>query len=303
MAWIDIGCAIRISQSLGLHVSSPDANNTAIQNLNGKRIWWALQNMETFLSCMLGRPPSTGEDHAGALDNQEAVCKFSHVSCMLVRRSSPLNNVQQQVSTDPWTPHGYMSASASLTNIICRLLRRFYWAPSPDNPEAVVQDILNRLQAWWDNLPPGLRPGHLTTPSYLRAITALTLRYYHTLMLLTRPYLLYSANHADSCSSKWAGYVAKCEQANEASSALLVEMAQKGLLSELSFFNSHYILGNGAILFLRCLKSPTSELVISKMKELLPLVLMTERLNSGKWSAKSFVALLDSVEKSQAQER
>ncbi|KAM5353262.1 hypothetical protein ACJZ2D_016843 [Fusarium nematophilum] len=247
MAWIDTGCAVRIAQSLGLHLRSPDTTNHAGGH---NQIWWALHNMETFLSCMLGRPPGILEDHVSA---------SSH------------SGVQQ--IQDPWTPQEYAAASVSLTQIICRLLRRLYGRQSDEDHDLAVKEILDRLQKWWDGLPVYLRPGRPTAPS---------------------PYLLLSVDNEASGDEQWQACVTKCENSNRESIVLLKEMARLGLLSLLSFSDAYYIIANGAILFLRCLKTPSDELV-AEMKELQPLFSFTERNGVGQWGTKSYDALLEAI--------
>ncbi|KAH7127522.1 hypothetical protein EDB81DRAFT_143830 [Dactylonectria macrodidyma] len=268
MAWIDTGCAVRIAQSLGLHLT-PDTSSTNHTGAHSQ-IWWALHNMETFLSCMLGRPPGILEDHVSTSNH---------------------SGVQIQ---DPWTPQEYAAASVSLTQIICRLLRRLYGRQSDEDHDLAVKEILDRLQKWWDGLPVYLRPGRPTAPSYVRAITHLGLRYHHAIMLLTRPYLLLSVDNEASDDEQWKACVTKCENSNRESIVLLKEMARLGLLSQLSFSDAYYIIANGSILFLRCLKTPSDELV-AEMKELQPLFSFTERNGVGQWGTKSYDALLEAI--------
>ncbi|CAI4213658.1 unnamed protein product [Parascedosporium putredinis] len=277
-AWIDIGCAVRIGQSLGLHIQSPDAN-VSTQTGNHNKVWWALHNVETFLSCMLGRPPGIPLDH--------------------ISTSNPPGALHMQ---DPWTPQDYAVASVSLTQIISSLLSRMYWKQSPENPKVVVKDLLNQLQKWWDDLPVYLRPGRPTAPSYVRSLTHLGLRYHHAILLLTRPYLLLSVDHSASGDDHWKDCVEKCENSNRQSIALLMEMAKLGLLSELSFFDAYYIISNSAILFLRYLKTPTTQLM-AEMKRFQPLFPFATRLGVGRWSQRAFEALLEATKVSDDQHR
>ena len=58
LAWISIGCASRIAQTLGLHLDEScwdEKSQVLIEDR--KRLWWSLYDLEICLAYRLGRSP------------------------------------------------------------------------------------------------------------------------------------------------------------------------------------------------------------------------------------------------------
>ncbi|KAF2196678.1 hypothetical protein GQ43DRAFT_476103 [Delitschia confertaspora ATCC 74209] len=55
-SWIDIGVAIRLAQSLGLHVRNEDYTASEFKKETLARTWWSIYLVESILSVLTGRP-------------------------------------------------------------------------------------------------------------------------------------------------------------------------------------------------------------------------------------------------------
>lgn len=63
VAWISLGSAIRIAQSIGLHLhESVWEDDCSLSAENKKRLWWSLFELDTMLSSTLGRPQSVNKE-------------------------------------------------------------------------------------------------------------------------------------------------------------------------------------------------------------------------------------------------
>ncbi|KAH9208322.1 hypothetical protein DL95DRAFT_480443 [Leptodontidium sp. 2 PMI_412] len=260
LAWIIIGCGLRIAQSLGLNMhESCWQEDSRLQIESQKRLWWSLFDLEILVAGSVGRPPG----------GYEAVCDVSLPS-------------EMSFEVNPYSPPGHALASAQLSKMFAHVVRRMY---SQICSGAETDNRLEELQHWWDQLPVYLKPGCPTAPCHTRAINYLGLRYYYTILLLTRPYLLEYLRDPFSSTTSVLQRAEKCETANRMSICLLKEMAAQSLLSKINPLDSIYILANGMILFMRVIHHPSAAMT-NEMEEMTPLLATTEHLSIGKYATK-----------------
>ncbi|KAI1341026.1 fungal-specific transcription factor domain-containing protein [Xylariaceae sp. FL0016] len=268
VAWVIVGCAVRIARSLGMNLQERQDDEPLHYLERRKAIWWSVYMTDTFISCHLGRSSSIQDDGCFA--------------------SAPSSS---SWSANPWIPPGYDTESVALAVIENRILRKLYLErPSPKRYESTCTELLAAAQSWWSRLPDYLRPTCPTAPSYRRAIGHLGLRYYHSLMLITRRHLLEEIiYHSPSASRSERARI--CEQSNNDSIALAKTMAEQGLLGKFNYLDAFSIQSDGLILLVRVIKSPSAALA-QEMVNLLPLLHLTEHLQSGRVAVKSYNAIL-----------
>jgi hypothetical protein len=59
-SWVILGNAVRIAQSLGLHVCTEDESPYWIERKT--KLWWSIYELDQWFSCTLGRPAGTNLD-------------------------------------------------------------------------------------------------------------------------------------------------------------------------------------------------------------------------------------------------
>ncbi|EKG16227.1 Transcription factor fungi [Macrophomina phaseolina MS6] len=188
-AYLYIGTAVRTAYSLGLHVEKAPPSRGRLEREQNRRIWWTLYLLDYEIAHRYGNP------------------------CAVLDGTHP-NQVQmpseQILGPGPNTPPGYLAAASSL----CRLSRRIRAnlhnptptssptsssaAVPPTTPTvslATIQSLLSSMQDWLSSLPPHLSALAHTAPSHRRAVGILHLNYWAHVVLITRPFLLYTVLH------------------------------------------------------------------------------------------------------------
>jgi len=95
-----------------------------------------------------------------------------------------------------YTPPGYLTALSALTKIKRNINFVLYTEFHPSRRKISSNDImplLNVLNGWLSNLPPHLTNFSHVAISHKRAVAALHLRYWYAVILVTRPFLFYTA--------------------------------------------------------------------------------------------------------------
>jgi hypothetical protein len=111
---------------------------------------------------------------------------------------------------------------------------------------STISNSLLLLQKWYRQMPAYLKYDTPVPPTHKRAVAVLHLQYWSTIILLTRPFLLYLVlKHSTLVSSKkiWFERMGKtCIDAAQKSLALLEQMVAEGTASSLTAFDSTCIL-------------------------------------------------------------
>jgi hypothetical protein len=157
-SWTVVGLAIRMAQSLGLHLNATTSSLEAVDQEVRKRVWWGCFVIDRLLSIKVGRPPIIH-------DGPHITIKF------------PLPIDDEYLTNDgegsPIQPSGIPSKFAFLTHVItqCRLLERIcntlYSGRQEDVSKQGLTDIPKLLAmsiqldgdlvAWQQTLPPHLQ--------------------------------------------------------------------------------------------------------------------------------------------------
>ena len=188
--WLTLGLAIRIAQSIGLHIEREQLQKREFLGQVAfemqRRTWHSLYVLDRLLSVQLGRP--------SAIRNQDCT----------VRLPSRLDDAEFDVSRDKISQSqsdspktgDYFIAVIKLSAILRHVERDVYRPSSMDYSEDMLQRT-NRLDAellsWKNQLPRWLRfdLGHTFERSAVlrRQRNMLAIKFHHLRCLMHRPYL------------------------------------------------------------------------------------------------------------------
>ena len=152
--WTNLGLAIRIAQSIGLHVEIDDtkaaASKSPVKTEVGRRIWYSLYVLDRLLSLQLGRPPAIHDD-----DCPRTLPSRAEETAL----DSDDEETQTHVPEGPSTGDYFLSV-IGLSRIIGHVLRDLY---GPHREKRVTDGLSStaaidrQLLDWKRNLPRTLR--------------------------------------------------------------------------------------------------------------------------------------------------
>lgn len=191
--WTTLGLAIRIAQSVGLHVERDDRKplegKAAVKTEIGRRIWYSLYVLDRLLSLQLGRPPAIHDDD----------CPLSLPSRAEDTGIDWEAEDSEPVVFDSPSTGDYFLSVIALSRIIGYVLRDLYGphrAKSTTDGLASTIAIDKQLLEWKRNLPRTLRFdfGHAfeMSLSFKRQRNMLAIKFHHLRALIHRPYLCLS---------------------------------------------------------------------------------------------------------------
>lgn len=164
------------------------------------------------------------------------ICKFSpDPSCGLTLIHA------QVVSPGLHMPNGYLEQCIRLAQITQCIRQDLYDGPVHGGQKlshAHFNDAMMKLQGWLDHVPPHLHLSASVSLSYRRAISLLHLRYWSTMMLVTKPFLLCNLlqgiERAETAKQRIFSSLAKtCVSAAESSFEVLESMVLHKVASSL----------------------------------------------------------------------
>ncbi|KAL2681317.1 hypothetical protein Neosp_008928 [[Neocosmospora] mangrovei] len=185
--WIALGQAVRIAQSIGLHVESKTSRPRGPVELERRRrIWHSIYVLDRLLSLQLGRPPAIHDgDCSVPMPSRRGDSDIDWTS-------NTIDPIEGPSTGD------YFVAVIEFSRIVGRVLSDIY-GPAHERPTAemmICTQVLDRqLVEWKMNLPRKLRfdLGHAFDPSvaFRRQRNMLAIKYHHLRALIHRPYLCY----------------------------------------------------------------------------------------------------------------
>lgn len=225
-AYLHVGIATRIAQSLGLHMDKYSLSHGFVEREHARRIWWTLYIFDVELSLRCGKP--RGITIEGS------------------KRQAPLPS-EQVLNPGPNMPSGYLEVSKSLTQLTELTSQTLYLEPLSGARKLLsprVTSILSSLQDWANNVPSHLSRTACVAPSHKRSVALLHVRYWSVVILATRPFLLCSVlRQADLDSPEkkrcYDELATICIDAAQNSLNVLKMMADEGLIS--SLLNSEFL--------------------------------------------------------------
>lgn len=227
-SYLYVGASIQIAYSLGLHHDKISISHNPVMRQQNRRIWWTLFMLDQEIAFRCGSP---------CLINER-----------VLNVETPLPS---EVVMNPGvnTPLDWLSVSASL----CRLKRNIIHTIYPERTStskpisfSKVSCFISSLQQWQVTIPSHLSWGVPVAATQRRSISILHLNYWGTMILLTRPFLLYLVLRSGNLSQpkrKWFERLAEmCTDAARNSITIFKAMAVEKTLSSLTTFDCSCIL-------------------------------------------------------------
>ncbi|KAM5521582.1 hypothetical protein FOXYSP1_15473 [Fusarium oxysporum f. sp. phaseoli] len=186
--WATLGQAVRIAQSIGLHVESPMSESQRTTELERKRrLWYSIYVLDRLLSLQLGRPPAVhDEDCSVALPSRRGDDQIDWAASTI------------EPAEDGPSAGDYFIAVIGFSHIVGCVLRDIYGpAHVRPTPEMMLstQTLDQKLVEWRLNLPRKLRfdLGHAFDQNitFRRQRNMLAIKFHHLRALIHRPYLCY----------------------------------------------------------------------------------------------------------------
>ncbi|KAJ5827171.1 Fungal specific transcription factor [Penicillium robsamsonii] len=236
-AYLHLGTAVRIGFSLGLHRNISPRTSNSVERERGRRLWWTIYTLDHEMAIRFGYPCAVGND-AGFMN-------------------TPLSS-EQIMDPGPNMPLGYQALSVSLVQLRRKISHSCFLEPAQVGgrlPMSRVFESLNALKCWLNEVPPYLGWGSSHPPQHRRPVSILHLRYYSSVIFVTRPFLLFISSRRSTithaakaqCYEELSG---KCIEAAERSAAILQRMVNDRTLSSRILFDSHCIMETAWILIL-----------------------------------------------------
>ncbi|KAH8122431.1 fungal-specific transcription factor domain-containing protein [Trichoderma asperelloides] len=188
--WTILGQAVRVAQSIGLHIESEESDNTKTTHSpeieKRRRVWYSIYVLDRLLSLQLGRPPAIHDDDFNVpLPARASDSEIDWTG----------EGVEERSSNSP-SSGDYFLAVIAFSAIVGRVLRSLY---CPRRSHFASEDLLStkdldrQLIDWKISLPRALRfdLGHTFEQSYIlkRQRNMLAIKYHHLRALIYRPYL------------------------------------------------------------------------------------------------------------------
>ncbi|KFY76317.1 hypothetical protein V499_03993 [Pseudogymnoascus sp. VKM F-103] len=175
-AWAYLGMAVRSAYALGLHRKQTAFAFSDAEQRVRKNVWRSLYVMDCFLSAMLGRP--------NGINSRDAADFF--------------DDTEEDLSSDLSTPSSdalelaALTASVRASCLVADILSNVY--AERKISVKLAHQISAKFQAWKNSLPPILHWQNISLPNEDPRITLaqlhVNLGYFHSIILLTRPFLL-----------------------------------------------------------------------------------------------------------------
>lgn len=231
------GLAIRLAQSLGLHQEETFVIYNPDERRVRSRLWQSLFIVDRLLSASLGRPPATTDDN------------WDHD-----RYSTPI-----PVRIDAGDIRGLcnagLEAATRSSHIIGLVLQHVYQQRKIST--ATARKLADKCVQWSRTLPDALRWQH-NSPYNLRQARAIfhaNLTYWHSIVLLTRPFFLYLVSNqiqslylnnppgekATAHGTKIASFANSCITASTNTINITCDAWRGGYLSAFNFFSTDHL--------------------------------------------------------------
>ncbi|KAF2178942.1 hypothetical protein K469DRAFT_323663 [Zopfia rhizophila CBS 207.26] len=233
-----MGIAVRCALRLGLHRSMP-AGSSPVEQETRKRTFWALRQMDVYLSGLLGLPQMLNEediDQDYPLEVDDEFIRADGISPMPPRKMSYMV---------------FVNAHSRLIRILLKVMRYIYpttgWKKDSNQrcllriSHARVSEIEDDLQRWMDEFDFILRSIGQISPDVERGQYLLHMSSAHIKMVLYRPFLHYLSGslqsqerntHAKAC-------VRACLQVSQKIVDIMEQMASKHGLIDSHWFTMY----------------------------------------------------------------
>ncbi|KAJ5781046.1 hypothetical protein N7457_006206 [Penicillium paradoxum] len=225
-AYLYLGTAARIGFSLGLHRDIFPKSLSTVDRERYRRIWWTVYILDHETANRFGYPCAIA-DNLGFMN------------------TSPAS--EQILDPSPNMPQGFQTLAVSLVQLHKRVNLESFLEPCHGGgrlPINLVTQSITTLKRWLENVPFHLRWDCPVPPQHFRSIAVLHLRYWSSVLSISRPFLLLSVTKSgeiDSamrikCYDKLSN---ACIEAAEMSIRILQRMKEMSVLSSLTLNDAH----------------------------------------------------------------
>ncbi|KAL1891594.1 hypothetical protein Cpir12675_004903 [Ceratocystis pirilliformis] len=228
-AYIYIGSAARIAYTLGLHIKKETHARPMFQRQLELRIFCTIYLLDMDIALAHGYPPALSEADAVKdlhLTTEQILCPGSNI------------------------PPGYQVVASQLSQLSRRISALLYITPDSGGRTRFLADVMgcvSTLHTWMDDLPLPLRNCKDATQCHGRSIAILHLRYYSTMILATRPFLLHTAlgsgeSGMEAKRKTFQDLAMLCIDAASQSLDILQHMQANGLISSLASLDATFLM-------------------------------------------------------------
>ncbi|KIW29139.1 uncharacterized protein PV07_04975 [Cladophialophora immunda] len=216
-AYLNVGTAVKIAFSLGLHRDMCSRTKDLVERERCRRVWTTIYTMDHEIAIRLGYP------------------------CAIVDEAV--------LDPGPYMPLGYQALSLSLVKLRKKISYDCFLEPAHSGGRLPISRVFNnltRLCRWLESIPSYLHWKSFLPPQHRRAVAVLHLRYWISVIFITRPFLLVSIPKPSRITvpAKQQCYEqlsARCIQAAERAVEVVKHMKQAEILSSMTLLDCHSI--------------------------------------------------------------
>ncbi|EXJ72932.1 uncharacterized protein A1O5_04081 [Cladophialophora psammophila CBS 110553] len=227
-AYLNVGAAVKIAFSLGLHRDMCSRTKDLIERERCRRLWWTIYTLDHEISIRLGYP------------------------CAIVDEAIFMNippASEQVLDPGPNMPLGYQALFVSLVKLRKKISYDCFLEPAQAGGRLPISRVFNSLarqRRWLEGVPSYLHWKSSLPPQHRRAVAVLHLRYWISVIFITRPFLLFLVAKPSQITvlAKRKCYEelsARCIQAAERAVEVLKHMKEADVLSSMTLFDCHSI--------------------------------------------------------------
>ncbi|RFU27192.1 hypothetical protein B7463_g9148, partial [Scytalidium lignicola] len=226
-AYLYLGTAVRVGLTLGLHRDVSFRANDSLERERGRRIWWTIYVLDHEMAIRFGYPCAIVDDPT------------------FMKTSSAL----EQADPGPNMPLSYQALSVALTRLRKKISHECFLEPAHVGgrlPISRVTQSLSALKKWSDSVPAYLDWDSSLPPQHQRSVAILHLRYWTSIISVTRPFLLFTISNTapitvpakKKCYQELSD---TCIEAAERSVQIIKRMREDETLSSLILLDCHCI--------------------------------------------------------------
>ncbi|RQM07415.1 hypothetical protein DH86_00003209 [Scytalidium sp. 3C] len=227
-SYLNIGTAVRIGLTLGLHRDVSIRAKETIERERGRRLWWTIYALDHEIAIRFGYPCAI----------------VDHPTFMVTAPAS-----EQVLDPGPNMPLGYQALLAELVRLRKKISFDCFLEPAHVAgrlPISRVTKSLSALKQWADSVPTYLSWDSSLPIQHRRSVSILHLRYWISIISVTRPFLLFSISRMGSVTvpakRKWYQELSDtCIEAAERSVGIIKRMREDQTLSSLMLLDCHCI--------------------------------------------------------------
>ncbi|KAL2786700.1 hypothetical protein BJX66DRAFT_341917 [Aspergillus keveii] len=276
-SYLNIGSAVRIAYTLGLHQPEPYSEMTTVNREAALRVAWTLYQLD----CEISRPPGRP-------------CNIEVASW------HPIKPSDMTVSTGTYDPWGLFNHSVDFNMEDHRIFATLSKTPTPRNRGAALDGIsagTSALQALHRALPPHLQWDAPLAPPHRRPICLVHLRHWSSIIKLTRLALLSDVQSAgprgtqNNQGQKLSTLGQLCMEASGHSYKILAFLHSSALLSSLTVVDTKHILETAMVILLLLTRWPSQKLQ-GRLEGCMDMLRSMETLGFCKFGGRDLVTIV-----------